>query len=416
MRPFNRTSFLSKSLRAMAVLGALSGASAPAFAQQNLFAPVALVNDSVVTRYELNQRLLLNKFLGRTDSYNETLDTLVNERLQGDTTKRYNITADDEAIAKAIESFASRGKLSPQRFINLLAKEGIAAETFRDYIKTSIAWRNYVQARFNTRAVISEADIDRELSQNSPNGGLRVLLSELFLPARNPEETAKSEALAKQIQSKPSIAAFAGAAREYSVAPSGKKDGGKREWIATGDLPPPVRSAISGLRAGEITKPLSTGNAMAIFQLRAVAEIDRPTPNANAIKYAAYYINGGHSDEAMSRAAYVKSMVNTCSDLYGIAKGEAETSLDIGTVSVRDIPNDVALELSKLDNGETSTALTRSNGQTLVFLMLCNREYDAVSASVDRDQIKAGLRNKRLTEMANSHLAELRADASIVLK
>ena len=83
------------------------------------------------------------------------------------------------------------------------------------------------------------------------------------------------------------------------------------------------------------------------------------------------------------------------------------------TLPPAEIPTDVAYELSKLDPGEVSTALTRANGQTLVFLMLCNRT-SAVAEGADRDQVLNGLRNQRLSQLADSYLAQLRADARIV--
>ncbi|MEO1779162.1 MAG: peptidylprolyl isomerase, partial [Pseudomonadota bacterium] len=62
------------------------------------------------------------------------------------------------------------------------------------------------------------------------------------------------------------------------------------------------------------------------------------------------------------------------------------------------------------------TALTRANGQTLVFLMLCGRtpalEEDQV---IDRQAVAAQLRNQRLTAFSDNLLAELAAEANIVI-
>ena len=87
--------------------------------------------------------------------------------------------------------------------------------------------------------------------------------------------------------------------------------------------------------------------------------------------------------------------------------------LDRGALPPSEIPTDIAYELSKLDPGEVSTALTRSNGQTLVFLMLCGRTSSAVE-DVDRNQVEMGLRNRRLAELSDSFLAQLRSNARIV--
>ena len=60
-----------------------------------------------------------------------------------------------------------------------------------------------------------------------------------------------------------------------------------------------------------------------------------------------------------------------------------------------------------------STALTRSNGQQLVFLMLCKRTA-AVNADVTPEDVEAALTQRKLSVFAESELAQLRANALIV--
>jgi len=51
----------------------------------------------------------------------------------------------------------------------------------------------------------------------------------------------------------------------------------------------------------------------------------------------------------------------------------------------------------------------------LVFLMLCERTFER-TASVDREAVKTQILSTRIGALAESHLAELRADATIVIK
>lgn len=395
---------------AMPICG--SGAVANA---QNLFAPVAQVNDTVVTAYELQQRVQLMTTLGGGVTEKTALDTLIDERLKTDIAKRYNFTPDDTAVAQAISDFAARGDLAPEQLLSLLGQNGVSSQTFRDFVVSGLVWRDYARARFASRVTISESDIDRALRNSGPSGGLLVSMSEIFLPARDAKERAASERLAKQISANPSISAFAAAARKYSVAPSGKAKSGRMTPTPIGNLPGPLRTAATTLKPGEVSAPLSTGNAIGIFQLRSLAEIETPTPQATHIKYAAYYIAGGRSDAGLTAAAKLRANVDTCDDLYGIAKNMPESVLDVDTLPVNKIPSDVAKELAQLDTGESSVALTRSNGDTLVFLMLCDRTFET-TANADRDAIKSNLQSARIGAMAESHLAELRADAIITIK
>jgi peptidyl-prolyl cis-trans isomerase SurA len=70
------------------------------------------------------------------------------------------------------------------------------------------------------------------------------------------------------------------------------------------------------------------------------------------------------------------------------------------------------MELAKLDAGEASYVLTRANGETLVFLMMCGRT-PALGDGVDRETIRGQLRTQRLNTYADALLADLRAAATI---
>ena len=59
-----------------------------------------------------------------------------------------------------------------------------------------------------------------------------------------------------------------------------------------------------------------------------------------------------------------------------------------------------------------STALTGASGDTLVFLMLCQR-VPSLEDDGDRDSIRAQLRQSRLEGFADGYLAELRSNAVI---
>ena len=52
-----------------------------------------------------------------------------------------------------------------------------------------------------------------------------------------------------------------------------------------------------------MTQPISLPNAVALFQLRDIEEVDAPDPDYSAIEYARYFIPGGRSEAALNQAA-----------------------------------------------------------------------------------------------------------------
>lgn len=408
-----RIGFLKNTLALGAALAlGIWASGAPA---QNLFAPVAYVNDGAVTGYELNQRILLMKLLSNPGNVEKlALERLIDERLQKEAGQRAGIQLTSEDITNGIEEFAQRTDQSGEQFLATLAREGIAPESFRDFVVSGLIWRQLVRDRFAAQVSVSDAEIDEAIAQSGTRGSARVLISEIFLPINTPANEAITLELAPQIAKLRSIDEFAQAARQYSAGPSRDRGGRVEKWLPIENLPPQIKNLVLTMTPGQVTDPIEIPNALALFQLRALRETTAPAPKNPALDYAAYYIAGGHSPEAMERAAKLRAQVDTCDDLYGIAQNEPPDVLERDTLPLADIPTDIALELAKLDTGEVSTALTRANGQTLVFLMLCERKRDQ-AAEFSREAVSSQLRNRRLSKLADGYLDTLRANADIRL-
>lgn len=396
---------------------ALAFLGTPTLAQsqtQGQFSPAVKVNDQVITNYEVDQRTrFLTLLRAPGNSSDEALKALISDRLQLQAASAAGITATPEEVEVGMEEFASRAELSAEDFIKALAGGGVSAETFRDFVAAGLLWRQVVRTRFGPRASVSEDEVDRAIAQSSNKGGLRVLLSEIILPAHTPQTTAQSQPRAEKISQITTTAAFSAQARRYSAAGT-RGRGGRLDWMPLSNLPAHIRSQILALSPGQVTGPIPITNGIVLFQMRGIEETQTTAPTDLSLEYAALYIAGGHTAPAMKEAARIKARADSCDDLYGIAKGLPEDQLQIDTLPLAEVPQDVAIELAKLDPGEVSTNLTRSNGQTLVFLMLCGRTAELGEDVLSREEVRAGLINQRLQSYANGYLADLKADATIV--
>lgn len=382
----------------------------PALAQ-NLFAPAIQVNERVITRYELQQRARMLQLFRQPGNPEEIArEQLVEERLKLDAATVNGIVPSREEIEAGMEEFAQRANLNTEEFLSALEKAGVAAQTYRDFITAGVAWRQLVRARFGPRVQVDDRDVDRAVAF-SGTSNVRVLLSEIYIPTP-PGREAQAEARAQQIAQITTLPAFAQAARRYSAAPS-RGRGGRLEWLPVNKVPPAIRGQVLGLAPGQVTQPIPIPGAIALFQLRAIEEGKRQEPEYAAIEYAAYYIEGGRTEKALARANKIAANIDTCDDLYGVAKGQPESVLERGSKKPGEIPADIAMELAKLDKHEVSTALTRAGGQTLVFLMLCQR-VPTLGEDVSRDDIALSIQNRRLESYAESYLSQLRSEARII--
>ena len=389
----------------------LAGLATPV-AAQNMFAPVVRVNDQVITNYELTQRTLFLTLLKAPGNVRElATEQLIQERLEAEVAKQMGISITEEKLKAGMEEFAGRANLSAEEFVAALAQAGVAAETFRDFVSNGMIWRDVVRARFIPKIQVSEAEVARAMARAEPTGKVRVLLSEIMLPADTPVNKRASTRRAAELARITDPVAFAQAARRYSVSQT-RAQGGEIGWKNLSDLPAALAGKIARMQPGQVTPPIPMGERIGLFLLRDRKQVNRLRQGDLLLQYAEYFMPGGRSPATLAQAQKIIDRIDTCDDLYGVAKGQPEEALKIERAPASTLPADIALELDRLDPGEVSTALTTNGGQTLVLLMLCERSR-ADPEVLSRDDIELQLRNQRLAAMANLFLEELMADAHI---
>ncbi|MGR3759120.1 peptidylprolyl isomerase [Roseobacteraceae bacterium NS-SX3] len=404
--------FLNRALQATGALALAAVLALPAtpLHAQNLFSPAITVNDDVITYYELDQRARFVTVLRVPGDPAETArEELIKDRLKLAAMEEAGIEPTEEEVTAGMADLASRASLSLNEFLTVLNQNGIAPETVRDFTKVGIGWREFIRARFLQRARPSEAEIDRAMG-TAGSGSVQVLLSELIVPL-NEQNAAQVEAFAQEVSQIRSYDAFSAAATQYSAAES-RNNGGRLPWMPLTKLPPQLQEVVLALSPGEVTEPLPLQGAVALFQMRGLRESTGAAQRYAAIEYATYYIPGGRSPEALGKAQQIINSTDTCDDLYGLAKDRDPSVLDRQSLPPAQIPQDIALELAKLDPGETSTTLTRNNGQTLVLLRLCGRTAE-LGEGQSRETVANALTQQRLTNFSESYLEQLKADARI---
>lgn len=379
---------------------------------QGQLAAAITVDDRVVTQFEINDRKrLLEVFNTAGDIDRIAREGLIEDRLKQQEMARFDRALSEVELQQALEEFVGRANLTLPEFGQVLTARNIAPRTFIDYVSVGVMWRDFVRARFNRQITITEMDIDRALArQGATSTQLEVLLSEIIIPI-SPENAAQVQDVAARIARLRSFGEFENAARQVSALPS-RDNGGRLGWLPIDNYPPQLRQVLLDLRPGEVTEPIDIPNGVALFQKRGQREAPRAALAPLSIEYAAYYISGGRTDAALRTAADISNQVDTCDDLYGVARNQPLDVLDRVTLAPADISNDVALELARLDSGEVSYNLTRNNGETLVFLMLCARN-NAGAGTSDRELIRNQIRSQRLGALASALIADLRASADI---
>jgi peptidyl-prolyl cis-trans isomerase SurA len=252
--------------------------AAPALAQ-NPYAPALTVNDSVITRYDIEQRVLLLDALGAAGDLREQAVTqLTEDRLKLQAGEELGIELPEGAVAAGLEEFATTRGLTLDDVLQVLDSSGIDRQTMDDFVEAGIMWREVVGTRFRARATPTEAELDAALELERTQPREMIQLAEVALPfaERGEAETqAFAERLSRELQRGGD---FAAAARQYSRSATAAQ-GGNLEPMPANRLPPALRTQVLLLAPGQVTRPVPISGGVAILKVVSIREV-RPDPNA----------------------------------------------------------------------------------------------------------------------------------------
>ena len=390
---------------AMAVLVA---ATAPAMAAGGDFTPVKIVNDQAISGYELGQRIAFLTLLKQPgDIETEAMNGLIEDRLRNSAAKAMNITLSSEDVLAGMTEFAARANLSAEEFIKAIGQAGIDRETFRDFVAAGVLWRQVVRQKFDGKVNISESAIDRSLAAFSIPVVQTVTLAEISIPATGAGRTAALTAARELRTDIVRGRDFSEAARALSQGPTAGK-GGVLAAQTLSSLPDDVAKAVRSLPVDGVSQPVILADRVVIYKMLATAQEPTKITAATQVEYAELLLP--NTDAGLKIAAGLRGRVDTCDDLYTVARDLPEGSLTRQTVAIGAVPGDLAGAMQLLDAGEIATNITR--GGMRVAVMLCHRGAPQGSQP-SRDEVKLMLTNQRLAAIASVYLEELRADALI---
>ncbi len=376
----------------------------PTRAEGNMFTPAVTVNGTVITRFELAQRLAFLQVLQQPgDLEQRALKDLIDDRLQLDAAKSFGITPNEDEVRAGMAEFASRANLSAEDFIRAIAEAGVEPQSFRDFVKAGVVWRTVLRAKFSGRLKVSDAEVDRRIAQGGASGGpLRAFLSELVLP-----DDGKSDAMALAVKIRAKMKTptdFGNAARIFSKGRTAA-NGGTLGWIDTTTLPPQVAQVLIGLKSGEISPPVALQGAVAIYLMRDQSEGAGAAKGALQVDYAVFRPASGQD------LTKVQAQATECAGLDVAARGLPEQALQRQTSAEAAVPPQLRGVLAGLDAGES--AIVAGVGGIGELVMLCSRSPQS-QVPASHDDVRSNLVNEKLTFMATAYLQELRAQAFIV--
>ena len=253
-------------------------------AAQDTLRIVALVNDDVITAIDLGVRTEMiiassgvpNTPEARQRLRPQVLRALIDDRLRQQAADKEGVSVPQDRIEERMSQLAQNNNMSLDQFREALRHNNLDPNWLEDQIRTEIAWGILVNRKFRSGIVITDADIDaaeRRLREDA--GKTEYRLAEIFLSVDDPNETETVRESAQRLvdQLKQGVD-FGEIARQFSQSATAS-NGGVLGWVAPGDLPSEIASAVQTLQSETIAGPIRSEGGFHILKLldrRQVAE------------------------------------------------------------------------------------------------------------------------------------------------
>ena len=262
----------SRALLVMGVIAAFHSGHQPAEAQTR-FRPIAVVNDSAITGFDLAQRAQILVVMGFASADADALraaalDQLVEDRLKLQAGKALGIEPTPEVVEATLTAIAKNRDLSAAEFKALMNNKGVTDMALEDLAAAEAVWRQVIRARFTQRVQPGEAEIDTEIALLKRGGDSEYRFLEIGLPlvidGRTEEQT---RALAEQLYARLKAGGdFKAAVKKYSRSTSAAR-GGDVGWVSTLRMPPEMQSAVATMSVGSVSPPLSVPGGLSILKM-----------------------------------------------------------------------------------------------------------------------------------------------------
>ncbi|MDP3853224.1 peptidylprolyl isomerase [Phenylobacterium sp.] len=404
-------------------------ADAPPAAPQGLSESVAaVVNDDIISTYDLAQRmrlLIATSGIQPTQQniaqfQREALVSLVDERLQlqelrhQEKEQKIEIVATDEELNGEIADMAKNNNMNAQQFVASLENQGIGVATLMEQIRAQTSWQRWIRGRYGSRLRIGEDQVKAQQQRLAASASKpQYQISEVFLDANRVGgmETAVTGAtqLITQMQQG---APFQAVARQFSASATAAA-GGDAGWISAGEMAPEIDAALEQMRPGQLSRPIQVRDGVYIIYLRD----KRSGAGASVVnlKQAAVALPQDASATQFAAASAtlmtLRSQVTGCGDLEAkAATVNGVVAGDLGEAEIKDLAPAFRSAAETLQPGQLSDPIRTAAG--LHILAVCSKRASGAE-NLSAEQIENRLYGQQLSMIARRYMRDLRTSATI---
>ncbi|TAE80955.1 MAG: hypothetical protein EAZ74_01290 [Alphaproteobacteria bacterium] len=392
------------------------------------FEIAVIVNDEVITNYDIGQRLrfmIATTTMPRTQEtmqklFPRTVEMLIEEMLQRQEATRFNYRVEPAEITAAIATMEKEQGKPEGSFLKFLEANQIDKKTVEDQISTQIMWGKLLQQRIIPKLTVTPSDLARANQQvnNAEQKVEEVNISYLTLPMTMGRSEPETKELATIITQKLREGAnFRVLGAQLAVKELTHL---QPSWIPMRDLDPVLATKIAASKFPAVFGPVQTPTGYQILHVLGKRTSDYRV-NVEVffkeiIMTLAEHAQKSEVDALMLIAQDVRRNPGTCTnkDVATVNNiDDLQFKVNYVRTKLSDISPDMLSLVRPLRVGEVSEPFASPDGIRL--LKLCEKT-DLPSADVDEKKLTLKVKEQKFRQEAVKYIRTLRRDAFIDMR
>jgi peptidyl-prolyl cis-trans isomerase SurA len=410
-----------------AILGGMAGMG-PARAQQDLQRIAAIVNDEIISFFDLESRVrFMVASTGAPDNaetrkrfQQQVLKAMIDERLEKQEAAKNNIKVTEQEIKRALDDFERQASMPKGGLDDYLKRINVPRSVLVTQAESSIAWNKLILRKLRPRLEVGDEEIDEMLKRIEANRDQPEMhVAEIFLavdaPDQEDEVLRNMERLIAEMQRG---ARFPALARQFSQNATAAA-GGDLGWVQPGQLDEQIDEALKQMPVGAVSKPIRTVGGWHL-----VALIDKRRPGGAeptvVLRQGMMPVPPRAPRETVQQlldqmADAVKG-VKDCNEFEAAVKtlprGRAN---DLGKLQLRELPGPLQTIIDPMKPGQITQPLQADPGAAMM-LMVCARDDGEAAPLPGRDIIRDRLLQQRMDVQSRRYMRDLRRAAFVDLR
>ena len=394
---------------------------------------VAIVNENVVTRRELDE--MLRAALKQLQKQGvqppeqivlekQLLERLILNRVQLQLAKETGLTVSDTELDQTLRRIAQENKMSLPEFYRALEQDGVSFNKFRDEIRDEIILVRLKEREVNNRINVTEGEVDNflHIQETSTDNNYEYRLAHILVQLPEQADALKNQAMRQRAETALAQvrkgAEFGQVAAEFSDA-ADAMTGGVLEWRPAAQLTKKFAEILASMKPGEVTPIIQSPNGFHILKLLdrrdqkdAITMVDQTHARHILIK-----INELTSEsDARRRIIELKERLDNSGNFEELARLHSEDASaaaggDLGWVSPGDTVPEFEQAMNGLKAGEISGPVQSPFGWHLIQAME-HRSQD-MSKERQRQSARQAIRARKADAAFQEWLQRLRDRAYV---